>query len=79
MDLDFSIDLIVYALEKNMENDIFEMWKLQYPQMEKETFISFEDYLEDYKANYKVKKHTAKSVEEIEDEMLKVVKSYERR
>lgn len=75
MDLDFSIDLFTYALEKNLENDFFEMWKLQFPNMDEESFISFEDY----KAKMMTRKHSTISYEDIEKEMNEVVKAYERR
>lgn len=72
--MDFSIDLFTYALEKNMENELFDMWKLQFPKMDKETFISFEDY----KAKLMTKKHTQISYEDIEKEMAKVEKAFEK-
>jgi len=75
MDIDFNLDLIMYALEKNRENDLWEMWKLQYPNMDKETFISFEDY----KGKETNKKHTKLSYEEIEKEMLKVEQAFAER
>lgn len=73
MDMDFSIDIIIYALEKNTENEIFDMWKLQFPNMTKESYISFEEY----KAKLISKKHTEISCEDIEREIDKVVKAYE--
>ena len=75
MHMDFSLELIMYALEKNMENEIFEMWKLQFPQMTEENFISFYDY----KNSMLTKKHTKISYEEIELEMLRVEKAFEER
>lgn len=73
MDMDFNLDLITYALEKNMENDLWDMWKLQFPNMDKERFISFEDYK---KKSINSKKHTEISYEEIEKEMEKVEKAF---
>jgi hypothetical protein len=73
MDLDFNIELFTYALEKSRENDLWEMWKLQFPGWDKESYISFEDY----KAKFMFKKHTTISYEDIEKEMDRVVKSYE--
>ena len=73
--MDFTIELFVHALEKNMENDLYEVWKLQYPQMTKETFISFEDY----KDKRMSKKHTNKSFEDIEKEMLMLENAFSER
>lgn len=75
MNLDFNIDLYIYALEKNTENELFDMWKLQFPNMDKETFISFEDYK---KKIIKNNNHTQISYEEIEKEMEKVEKAFEK-
>jgi hypothetical protein len=75
MDMDFSLDIFIYALEKNMENDLFEMWKLQFPNMDRESFISFEDY----KNKLISKKHTEISYEDIEKEMAKVEKTFNER
>lgn len=75
MDMDFSIDLIIYALEKDRENKIFEMWKLQFPNMDSETFISFEDY----RIKAMSKRTTEISYEEIEKEMELVEKAFAER
>lgn len=72
MCMDFSIDLFIYALEKSIENDLWEDWKLQYPNMSEETFISFDDY----KAMKLAKKHTEISYGDIEKEMAKVEKAF---
>lgn len=75
MDMDFSMDLITYALEKNMENELFEMWKLQFPNMDKETYISFEDYkVKSTSQNYNT--NTKITYAEIEKEMAKVEKAF---
>lgn len=70
--MDFSLELFTYALEKDMENTLFDLWKLQYPNMTSDTFISFEDY----KNKLITKKHTEISYEEIEKEMLKVENAF---
>jgi hypothetical protein len=72
MELDFNIDLFTYAFEKNADNVLWEMWKLQFPNMDKETFISFEDY----KTNIMTRKHTEISYEDIEKEMDLVEKAF---
>lgn len=75
MDMDFNLELFIHAIEKNVENDLWEMWKLQFPNMDKETFISFEDY----KNTLKAKKHTKLSYEEIEKEMEQVERAFKER
>ena len=75
MDMDFDIDLFIYAIEKDKENKLWELWKLQYPQMDEESFITFEEY-----KNKNIKKQTTqKTYEEIEKEMEEVEKAFGRR
>ena len=76
MDMDFSVDLLTYAFEKNMENELFDLWKLQFPHMTSETFISFDDYKNKVMANNA--NYTKISYEEIETEMDKVIKAFEK-
>lgn len=73
--MDFTIEIFTHALEKNMENDLFENWKMQYPHMTEETFISFADY----KAERMTRPHTIKTDEEIAAEMLRVENAFSER
>ncbi len=75
MNLDFNIDLYIYALEKNTENELFDMWKLQFPNMDKETYISFDDYKKKLINN---RRTSNLSYEEIEIEMEKVEKAFKK-
>jgi len=75
MGMDFSIDLFLHAIEKNRENDLWETWALHYPRMDKENFISFEDY----KKKSITQAVTKISFEDIEKEMEQVVKAFEER
>lgn len=36
--------LIISAIEKEMEDKLFQQWLIDYGRMDKETFISFKDY-----------------------------------
>jgi hypothetical protein len=75
LDLEFNIDLILYALEKETEKILWEMWLLKYQHMDKDNFINFEDF-----KNKALKQNcTNKSYKEIEKEMKKIVKMHERR
>jgi hypothetical protein len=67
------------ACLQKQENDLWEMWALQYPQMSKESYISFEDYKDKQIIKTYTENHTQISYEEIEKEMGEVVKAYERR
>lgn len=67
---------MISAAEKEVENKLWEYWKLQFPNMDKETYISFEDYKAKMTAN---KQHSEISYNDIENEMNAVVKAYERR
>lgn len=75
MDMDFTMELYIYAIEQTQENNMWDLWKLQYPLMTKENYISFEDY----KNKNVVKKHTKKSYEEIEKEMQQVENAFSER
>jgi len=75
MGMDFSIELFLHAIEKNRENDLWETWSLQYPRMDAENFISFEDY----KKKSITQTVTKISFEDIEKEMEQVVKAFEER
>lgn len=75
MDMYFSMDLFIYAIEKNTENEIWETWKLQYSKMNTEDFISYENY----KKQIITKQHTEKTYEEIEIEMAKVEQAFAER
>lgn len=76
MEMDFSLDLIIYALDKATENELWEYWKLNVLK-DKENFISFEDY----KAKFVKKDYKSSDVsyEEIEEEMAKVEKAFQER
>jgi|GEM_PF-3197952 len=81
MEMEFSLDLFVYALEKNVENSQFEMWKVQFNdamQISREDFISFIEYKETLKTK-RIEKATEISYEEIEKEMELVEKAFERK
>ena len=66
--------LLVKAFEKEQEDGLWGMWKLQFPNMTKENYVSFEDY----KARLSNPKHTEKTTEEIINEMLSVVNAHKK-
>lgn len=43
------IDIYIKAVEKNTERQVWEQWLAAYPNMTKETFISFNDYFKKMK------------------------------
>ena len=73
--MDFTIELFIHAIEKNRENDLWDMWKLQYPLMSKESYVSFENY----KKTSIIQKTTKISYEDIQNEMDAVIKNHEER
>ena len=68
--------LLIKAKEKEYEDSLWENWKLQYPQMDKETFISFKDYKKQ-NAIERVNKSSQISYEDIEKEMNQIIKAHE--
>lgn len=63
--------LLIEALKKERENDAWDMWLTLYPRMNKENFMSFEDFKKEViKSAVRV---SNKTKEEIEEEMLKIV------
>jgi len=69
--------LLIYSIEKERDADIWTMWMSLYPMMATKQieFIQFSKFKDDLITN----KYTDVSLEEVEDEMLKVVEQYERR
>jgi hypothetical protein len=65
------VKLLIEALKKERENDAWDMWLTLYPRMNKENFMSFEDFKKEViKSAVRV---SNKTKEEIEEEMLKIV------
>lgn len=69
-------ELLIKAFEKEYEDSLWDTWKLQYPQMDKETFITYADYKKK-SIIAQVNKGSQKSYEEIENEMDQVIKAHE--
>jgi len=67
--------LIKHSVEKEQEKYIWEMWLARYQWMDKDNFISFNDFKKNLLKP--TVQHSNKSLEEIEEEMMKVVKAYE--
>lgn len=44
LDTEMFIDLVGKAIEKNFEDRVWDRWLAELPQMDKKTFISFDDY-----------------------------------
>ena len=78
MDLDFNLELFIYAFEQTIENDLYASWCMQYPQMTEETFISFANYKKDI-MKVATREGSRITNEEIENEMDLIIKQYERR
>lgn len=70
--------LLIKAREQEYENNLWDLWKLQYPQMDKESFISFADYKKEYEIK-KMNNFTEISYEEIEKEINQVIMAHEKK
>lgn len=69
--------LLDRASKKYYEEQLWDIWKLQYPYMNEDNFINFDDFKEKYMP--KEYEHTDISYEDINEEMSKVVNNYENR
>ena len=82
MDLPLSIavDYLIYAIEQEKEQAAWELWSSLYPFMASgfiKDFVKFEEFKN--KLFQKQYRYTQKSLDEIEKEMLAVVKQYKGR
>lgn len=66
------IKLLIKAYEKEQTNNLWDMWLIQFANMDKENYISFEDY----KNKLISKNHTQISYKDIEKEMDLVEKTF---
>lgn len=77
MDLDFDMKLITYAIDKETEKALWDVWVALYPSFTDESFIPFPEFkAEQLKAR---PRQAQKSAEEITQEMTGVVESYRAR
>lgn len=74
MELDLTVDLILHAIKKENENKAWQMWIAKYQHMKEENFVPFSEF---YKEAIKPKPQK-KNDEEVESELLKVVRAYEK-
>lgn len=77
LDLEISLDLLTFAINKEKEDTAWERWIAIYPYMEMKRleFMSFEKYKKElFEKKPKVSK---KTIEDIEEEMTKVIATYE--
>lgn len=75
MDLPFSLEYILHALEKENEQYSWELWKSLYPDMTNGNlkFVSFEEFKN--KLTIKKEKYTQKTNEEIMAEMVPIAEA----
>lgn len=79
MDLPFSLEYILHAIEKENEQYSWDLWKTLYPDMTVGNlkFVSFEEFRN--KLTIKKEKYTQKTNEEIVSEMTVIVEAYKGR
>lgn len=76
MDYKSAIKLINKAYEKDLEDKVYQMWLTLYPNMDKNNFISFEDF----KAKVMIKNiQSLSSAEDVLKEVSEIRKKLERR
>lgn len=56
MDLYYGFELIKKAYEKELGKKLWDMWLAKYPWMDKDNFVTFENFKEDMTGNDKTKK-----------------------
>lgn len=69
-DTDLFIDLIYKALEKELEDKLWNKWLVELQHMDEKSFISFENY----KQKHFQQKETEKEVEEILEDAENILK-----
>jgi hypothetical protein len=74
LDYEYGMDLCTQAMEKEREQKAWEIWLSKYPSMDKDTFISFEDY---YKGT-KTEKQVQPSEEDILQDAQNILNSLKR-
>lgn len=75
MDDEITIDMIIYALERDAEQAAWDVWVALYPGFTKDTFVPFSEFKD---AQLKSKpRPTVKTWEEITQEMDGLVARYE--
>jgi hypothetical protein len=79
MDLEMTVDLLMHALDKELESAAWDIWISKVPSMSKDNVIDFEPFFEKLKKSSKKQKPVEKTYEEIEIEMEKVVSAYEKK
>lgn len=67
LDIGSALRMIDKAREKEKENRIFLQWAVQLPHMTKETFISFENYLDKVTGRNIDRRPVAECMQEIEE------------
>lgn len=77
--MSMAVDYIVYALEKEKEQAVWDLWTQLYPWMVTE-FIIFKSFDEFKRELLKpAVKHSNKTLEEIEQEMDRVIAAYKKK
>jgi len=78
--MEFDIEIFRYAIERNEDNDLLDMWKIQNTDnMQLPEHMSFKDFKAELIEKQINSTHTNISYEEIETEMEKVMKAFEKK
>lgn len=77
LDIEDFLELYIETLIKKQEDKLFQEWLVQVPYMDKDSYISFNDYLNNCKQNNQ-SSYNPISDEELLKEMEEVMKQFER-
>lgn len=78
MDLPFSADMIAHAIDREKRDQAWDLWSQIYWKMEKESFIPFDDFVDQAFPKGGARSTTSlKDWDDIEDEMDAIVTAYE--
>ena len=78
--MEFDIEIFEYAMKKEHENNLFEMWKIQYfNRMQLDKYIDFEEYKKECTKDKEINNHTKISYEQVEIEMEQVEAAFKRK
>lgn len=77
LDIEDFLELYIETLIKKQEDKLFQEWLVQVPYMDKDSYISFNDYLNNCKQNNQ-SNYDHVSDEELLKEMEEVIKQFER-
>lgn len=78
LDIDDGFELIKKANDKQVESTVWDMWLVDYARMDKETFMSFEDYKSNILKQTEELEKPTKTKEEIINKAENIIKAFKK-